>query len=607
MNKLRKLCLMTVFFIASNLIVTAQSSDNSFNYSPINEGFVIAQRQNVISSDSSYYSFSYERIVGPDSKIGAEPIYRKVKRITWIKFINAQGFPDSTKQITYPDTLTYDSYVVVQGYKAENALAQLFRYTFKAIQAKLSLSTSGQNNNILNVSYVIDYNRMYQEALTNPAFVFSSLSTYSTNFLSNAPTNSSFYETINVVLKNTLNVQLLDHLPYNISNPPSSNPTVFLVYKIYQSEKGTTLNDSKIKVSYKVNHLFNNAPFSNTISTNNLIGTIKVGASTVSSGSQLYLNTKQEFDIETNSISIGSRKFRRWQLNSSDFTKKSTFFSDINILRYQAQFDYFKTLQINNTSVEGSTPSFTFQNPWELEADGYTQLNEPKTYSGNQPFQVFVDTNPDNDKQESEPTYVLNKGAVTGSNGIEYFVLGETATGATFHQAQSPDETIVTFSGNATINRTYKAKNHSTVSNVVGLDNRRLVDSDGISSSEIRVYESAYQGVSRIWVQFKSVGTQNWTNEFLLPLCESESMGSYSFTAARNPRIATTRGNLWVVYEALDSFDNQWRFVATLVHNVISEQRVYQHKELFTTSSSSSFNPITSGMEVSISGDNTAS
>lgn len=64
----------------------------------------------------------------------------------------------------------------------------------------------------------------------------------------------------------------------------------------------------------------------------------------ITSGGQIYLNTRQEYDVETTSSQIGSRKFRRWQHDNAKFTKRSTFYGDINIIEHQAQFDVFKSL-----------------------------------------------------------------------------------------------------------------------------------------------------------------------------------------------------------------------------------------------------------------------
>jgi len=446
---------------------------------------------------------------------------------------------------------------------------------------------------------------------------FNSSSGSATN-LYNAITNTA---KVDYEINSKINTEGIDYFSQGhwngnvyIENEHLKNKKFYVV--VYAPIPNNVYSDNfSLKVSYKANlrHTFKFAlqngqqvPVSSTeqkIIVNNVERQI-----TTSGYKQLFLkNTSIVAKPKTQLIGIADPNplmHKQWNQVSSDFDHKKQFAASLNTMFQTAEFSSFYTANLYSTSVEGTLPSFTFQNPWELEADGYTQLNEPKTYSGDESFKVFAGTNQFKNDQATQPTYVLNKGAVTGSNGIEYFVLGETATGATFHQAQSDDETIVKFSGNATINRTYKAKNHSTVSNVVGLDNRRLVATDWATSGEFRAYESTYFGVSRIWIQHKSIGTQEWGNEFLMELPQTDPL-TYNYSAARNPQIATSLGGLWVVYEALNS-DNQWYYVASLISNAADEINIsYLHTEIFTDATESTFIP--AGTLLTISGDDSGS
>jgi len=157
----------------------------------------------------------------------------------------------------------------------------------------------------------------------------------------------------------------------------------------------------------------------------------------------------------------------------------------------------------------------------------------------------------------------------------------------------------------------YKAKNHSAVSSVVGLDNRRLVATDQFNNYTdpyvFRTYESTYQGISRIWIQYRTTSTQEWGNEFLIPIFTIPGDNeNHFFTAARNPQIATSQGCVWVVYEALDNFDSQWKYVATLIslpyHDIL---RSYKHAIIYTDANK--LDAVPAGTMLTISGDGSSS
>ena len=410
---------------------------------------------------------------------------------------------------------------------------------------------------------------------------FNSSSGSATN-LYNAITNTA---KVDYEINSKINTEGIDYFSQGhwngnvyIENEHLKNKKFYVV--VYAPIPNNVYSDNfSLKVSYKANlrHTFKFAlqngqqvPVSSTeqkIIVNNVERQI-----TTSGYKQLFLkNTSIVAKPKTQLIGIADPNplmHKQWNQVSSDFDHKKQFAASLNTMFQTAEFSSFYTANLYSTSVEGTLPSFTFQNPWELEADGYTQLNEPKTYSGDESFQVFTQTNSNKINQSTQPTYILNKGAVTGSNGIEYFVLGESATGATFHQAQSDDETIVKFSGNATINRTYKAKNHSNVTNVVGLDNRRLVAEHTTEEVVYRAYESG----GKIWLQYRESQLTEWSNEFQVDI----QLGEEAINIARNPRLVYSQGNLWVISEAYNSSVwSDWFYTVTVIDNASTPQRQF--------------------------------
>lgn len=100
------------------------------------------------------------------------------------------------------------------------------------------------------------------------------------------------------------------------------------------------------------------------------------------------------------------------------------------------------------------------------------------------------------------------------SNGIERIFRGWTDGN------MNPTRTVA-LGANANLTAYWKAKSHSTVSSVVGLDNRRMLATDDHLSGGpfvFRAYESAgLGGTSQIWVQYRTASSQEWSNEFSIP------------------------------------------------------------------------------------------
>ena len=324
----------------------------------------------------------------------------------------------------------------------------------------------------------------------------------------------------------------------------------------------TTLSNASFTTEVEKKHEFSNIDLNTSILIPDQVGSpSRLTANGISylSGDKPYLGINTNITVKTNQQHIATRMHKNWDDLTSQFKLTKETFSNSIKPKSLAQFDTPTKLTIQSTFVEtvpGVSSGFEFKNPWLVEADGQTQANAYKSYSGTKQFDVFRNTNIDKNALNSQPTYLLKASGVTQS-GIEFFELNRSASNAQLVPTGVSGEEIVSLTNTfASINRIYKAKNHSSLNTVVSLDHRRKI----VTSTEnvFRTYLSGLNelGRERLWVQSRPISSQTWANEFEIPL-QNEMVNTFLSTGYKNSAIAYSKGSVWIVAEAIyEDFPN---------------------------------------------------
>lgn len=436
----------------------------------------------------------------------------------------------------------------------------------KITASDLFYTTSYTHNYSLLDFWVVDSSRVFK---SSPTLSVSEIKQYRQLIAQNKTTNTS--------------------MSYNLASN-SSTLNSYVDTKFYNYQKMYVVVSSKKLPSSSTNDYINISPKIKLQAEYSVFNTFKVvnesDLTIVSTDSDKFIVNGQlqsttstqtgllpinsEHTVKPLHNQFNNRRQKNWDFANQKFYYEKDFENTLTNkeLSHKAVFTPTFDLTISVGNLEGAKPAFSFQDPWLLEPDEVTQLNTPKTYLIDTTFQVFNGTNILKDLQSTQPTYLFKEPATPQLLGVTFFLSEQTSTNLQFHQAQNPSDKIVTFTGNASITRTYKAHNHSNTSSVVGLDNRRLVAEHLLEQLAYRVYEST----GKIWLQHRELNATNWSNEVQVLV----QLGEESIDILRNPRLVYAEGFLWVISEAYDSgVWDTWFYTATVIDNPSPPQRQF--------------------------------